>query len=177
MTLVRLIAHPLLASTFVSAGASAVRKPQGLAERADPVTGPIARAVPYLPDDPVQLVRINGAVQVGAGLMLATGRLPRLSALVLAGSLVPTTLAGHPFWQVEDPMERRAARTQFLKNLGLLGGLLLAVVDTEGKPGLVWRASHAKKHAKKRVAQETKAAKQRTEATAKAAKRKAAAIA
>jgi hypothetical protein len=28
----------------------------------------------------------------------------------------------------------------FLKNLGLLGGLLLAAADTEGRPSIGWRA-------------------------------------
>jgi putative oxidoreductase len=61
---------------------------------------------------------------------------------VLAAGLVPTTLAGHPFWGV--PKEQRAAhRTQFLKNVSLLGGLLLAAVDTEGKPSLGWRGRRA----------------------------------
>ena len=31
----------------------------------------------------------------------------------------------------------------FFKNLSMLGGLLLAAVDTEGRPGVAWRAKHA----------------------------------
>jgi hypothetical protein len=31
----------------------------------------------------------------------------------------------------------------FLKNLGLLGGLLLAAADTQGKPSIGYRTSHA----------------------------------
>ena len=46
-----------------------------------------------LPDDDVLIVRANGAVQAGAGALLATGIQPRLSALAMAGSLVPTTIA------------------------------------------------------------------------------------
>ena len=45
------------------------------------------------------LVRVNAAIQLGAAAALATGRAPRLSAMVLAASLVPTTCAGHPFWE------------------------------------------------------------------------------
>ena len=65
---------------------------------------------------------------------------------MLAGSLIPTTIAGHPFWPVDSPAERRNQEIHFLKNLGLLGGLLLAAADTEGRPGLRWRASHAVDH-------------------------------
>jgi uncharacterized membrane protein YphA (DoxX/SURF4 family) len=74
-------------------------------------------------------VRINGAVQVVAGTMLALNRLPRLAALALAGSLVPTTLAGHRFWNESDPSGRAAQRTQFLKNAAMLGGLLVVVSE------------------------------------------------
>ena len=35
----------------------------------------------------------------------------------------------------------------FMKNLGLLGGLLLAAADTRASPGLAWRAGHAVDHA------------------------------
>src|SRR6478752_4000347 len=72
-------------------------------------------------------VQFNGAVQVGAGITLALGILPRLSALLLAGSLVPTTLAGHRFWEEEEDAARAQQTIQFLKNLGMLGGLLLVI--------------------------------------------------
>lgn len=86
-------------------------------------------------------VRINGAVQVGAGLLLAIGRAPRLASAALAASVIPTTLAGHRFWEHEGA-ERRAQQIQFLKNASLLGGLILAAVDTEGRPGMAWRVRH-----------------------------------
>jgi putative oxidoreductase len=71
------------------------------------------------------VVRINGLLQVTAGLGLATGSLPRAAALLLAASLVPTTLAGHRFWDHSDAEDRFPQLVQFLKNAGLLGGLLL----------------------------------------------------
>ena len=87
----------------------------------------------HLPDDPELLIRANGAAMVGAGAMLATGRFPRLAALVLAGTLVPTTVAGHRFWEEADPVQKRNQRLHLLKNVSLLGGTLLAVVDTGGQ--------------------------------------------
>jgi len=81
------------------------------------------------------LVRANAGVMVGAGTLLALGRFPRLSALALAGSLIPTTLAGHLYWTIEDPATRKIQRIQFHKNLAMLGGLLLAVLDEQqGRP-------------------------------------------
>jgi putative oxidoreductase len=42
-----------------------------------------------------------------------------------------------------DPQAKNMQRLQFAKNTSVLGGLLLAGVDTEGKPGLAWRARRA----------------------------------
>jgi uncharacterized membrane protein YphA (DoxX/SURF4 family) len=97
----------------------------------------LARVVPQapIPSDPKTLVRVNGAVQIVSGLMLATGKAPRLAAAALATSLVPTTLAAHRFWDEGDPATASQQRTLFFKNLSAGGGLLLAAVDTEGKPG------------------------------------------
>ena len=85
-------------------------------------------------------VRINGAAQLVGGIALATGKGRRLGALLLAGSLLPSTIAKHPFWTVQDPEERAQDRSHFLKNFSLLGGVLLAAQDTEGRPSLAYRA-------------------------------------
>ncbi|MEU6819484.1 DoxX family protein [Streptomyces atriruber] len=140
MAVLRKCARPMLASVFVTGGLRTLRDPQGVAPVAEPVAAPVAARIPWLTEDPERLVRINGAVQLGAGLMLATGRVPRVAALALAGTLVPTTLAGHAWWKEKDPERRAAQRTQFTKNLSLFGGLLIAAADTHGKPSVAYRA-------------------------------------
>lgn len=105
-----------------------------------------------LPDDPELLTRVNGGVMVGAGILLAIGRLPRLSAAALAATLVPTTLAGHRFWEVDDEEQRAVQQMGFMKNVALLGGLALAAIDTEGRPGIAWRARHATRSARREAA-------------------------
>lgn len=142
MILLRRAARPMLASVFVVGGLDAWANPAGRAVLAKPVTDAISSRVPALPEDAEQLVRINAAVQVVAGATLALGRFPRLSALLLAGSLIPTTAAGHRFWEETDAQSRSAQRIHFLKNLSALGGLLLAAADTEGRPSIGWRAHH-----------------------------------
>ena len=149
MTITRLLARPMLASIFVVGGVNALRNSEAHAVKAKPVTDrivPLAqKAVPQapIPTDPQTLVKINAGAQLLAAAALATGRAPRLSATVLAASLVPTTLAGHRFWEETDPQAKNMQRLQFAKNTSVLGGLLLAGVDTEGKPGLAWRARRA----------------------------------
>ncbi|SEF17965.1 DoxX family protein [Jiangella alba] len=168
MSLVRMIARPMLATIFIAQGAKNLRDPEPLlpaATRFSDRFGPtLQKRAPQVPTDPKTLVRINAGVQVGAGLALATGRFPRLASVALLASLVPTTFAGHPFWTVEDPTQRNTQRIQAMKNVGLAGGLLLASVDTEGKPGLSWRARRAAKDAKRA----TKTAKREARLAAKA---------
>jgi putative oxidoreductase len=155
MSMSRVIARPMLASMFLVGGVNALRNADQLAVRAKPVTDRllpmITKAAPQLPvpSDPVTLVRLNGAVQVGAGLTLATGRAPRLSAAVLAATLLPTTAAGHRFWEEQDPTAKTQQRLHFFKNLSMLGGLLIAAGDTDGKPGVAWRTRRAAKDARR----------------------------
>jgi putative oxidoreductase len=158
MNPIRLVARPMLASSFVFGGIQALRNVSALAEASKPVNDEIRdlaeKVAPQvkIPKDDKTLVRINAGVYILAGLALATGRAPRLSALALAGAVVPTTLAGHPFWEEKDKTARTQQMTHFFKNMSMLGGLVLTAVDTEGKPGLAWRASHtvgtAKREAK-----------------------------
>jgi uncharacterized membrane protein YphA (DoxX/SURF4 family) len=133
----------MLSAIFVANGARSVINPDPLVPRAKRVTDRVApmldKTPVSLPTDARMLVRINGAVQAVAGLMLATGRGSRGAAAVLAGTIVPTTLAGHAFWEHDDPTERRTQQIHFLKNMSMLGGLLLAAADTEGRPTLRYR--------------------------------------
>jgi uncharacterized membrane protein YphA (DoxX/SURF4 family) len=141
--LVRRIARPLLASSFIYGGIDTLRNPQSRVPGAAPIVEQITEvADKQLPvqvsRDVEQWVKIDAAVKVGAGSLFALGKFPRLCALLLTGSIVPTTLAGHRFWEHQDPKERFGQLSHFLKNLGLLGGLLIAAVDTEGKPSVGW---------------------------------------
>lgn len=149
MTLVRRIARPLLGSVFVKGGIEQLRRPTAKTPAAAKVGTQIAAQVPFLPQDPEQLVRINGAVMTVGGLLLATGRVPRIAALALVGTLVPTTLGSHRFWEEKDQEKRSEQFTAFINNLSLIGGLLLAAVDTSGRPGVAWRARRASKDAKR----------------------------
>ena len=145
----------MLASMFVVGGVNALRNVETRAKAAVPVTDkliPLAeRALPNapIPTEPATLVRINAIAQIGAAAMLATGRAPRLAATVLAVSLVPTTAAGHRYWEETDATQRANQKIHFFKNVSMLGGLIIASGDTEGKPGVAWRARRAAKDARR----------------------------
>ena len=140
MSISRRIARPLLASMFISGGVDAIQSPEGKVKSAAAVTEPLKARFAFLPEDPATLIRLNGMVQVGAGGLLALGKFRRLASWALVASVIPTTYAGHRFWDEVDDDARTQQRVHFLKNLGLLGGLILAATDTEGSPSLGWRA-------------------------------------
>jgi putative oxidoreductase len=112
----RAVGRAGLAAMFITGGADAMLAPGGRSSKAAELGVPL---------DPELAVRVNGAAMLVAGVALALGVWPRLAAGVLAGTLVPTTLAGHPYWQEDDPAARRQQRIHFFKNVGLFGGTLL----------------------------------------------------
>lgn len=114
MSLLNRIANAALGIPFVWLGYEAARDP-------GPRTALVEKA--GLPD-PEMLVRANGAAMVIGGAALTLGIKPRLAALGLIASLIPTTVVGHAFWDQDDPVAAKMQRIQFLKNLGLAGGLL-----------------------------------------------------
>jgi uncharacterized membrane protein YphA (DoxX/SURF4 family) len=111
----RRVSAGTMGAIFIQSGISVLREP-GERHKAAAKLG--------LPQ-PELMVRLNAVGMAVAGVALALGIKPRLSALTLAGLLVPTTLGGHRFWEEVSDLGRRMQRTQFLKNLAMFGGLLL----------------------------------------------------
>jgi putative oxidoreductase len=105
----------LLSAMFVSGGLQAFKAPEQRAPRAAAIGIPFPKAA----------TRLNGGAMVLAGVALASGVAVKPAAAVLAASLVPTTIAGHPFWKETDPKARAQQRIHFLKNVAMLGGLLV----------------------------------------------------
>lgn len=147
MSLLRFVARSMLASYFVVNGVKALRHPeefvpdvQPLADKVVPLVNSAlpASARGYLPEDTAGLVKCSGALQIVGGLSLATGLGRRLGAGVLAVTMIPHVLVSHPL--KAKGAERSAVESQLRKNVALLGGVLLAAQDTEGKPNLAWRA-------------------------------------
>jgi len=145
--LIRRIARPLLSVAFIGQGVDALRNPKPAADVARPaldgmrsLPDPIG---PNVPTDAETFARINAAVQIGGGLLLATGKMPRLASAALAFTVIPGSLSGHMFWNETDPDRKADQRRAFMTDLSLLGGLVIAAVDTEGKPSLGWRGRRA----------------------------------
>ncbi|PXX69119.1 putative membrane protein YphA (DoxX/SURF4 family) [Nocardia tenerifensis] len=150
--LLRRLARPLLATVFVVEGVDTLRHPESRVKAATELVQRGQRQLPEeyaakLPSDPGTVVRINAGAQVAGGVLLALGKAPRLAALVLAATVVPATVTEQDFWNEADPAQKATKRKAFLKDLGLLGGLMIASADTEGKPSLGWRGKRAARDA------------------------------
>ncbi len=148
MSFVRFLARPMLASSFVLAGMDKLKNADDTAAQLSPLLRRTADALPFQPNEKV-VARVIGGTQIGAGVCFALGKSARLAATLLA---VISVLNGYVEWRSADTSSkeaRDARRKQLLKNVTLTGGVLLAAVDTAGKPSLAWRAGHLAADAKK----------------------------
>ena len=145
--LIRRVARPLLSAVFIGQGIETLRNPSVTLEATEPTVAAL-RNLPEpfgdkVPSNPETAARINAAVQVGGGLLLATGKLPRIASAALAFTVIPGSLGGHLFWTEKDPQRKVEQRRALLTDLSLLGGLIIAAADTAGKPSLGWRGKQA----------------------------------
>lgn len=115
----RAFGRAALASVFIKSGADILFNP---AHR-------VKQAADFGIKEAELAVRADGLGMVVAGLALAIGYRPKAAAAVLAGLLVPTTLAGHPFWKMDDPQVRHQQEVQFFKNLSMFGGILMVLAE------------------------------------------------
>lgn len=173
MSLLRFVARSMLASYFVINGVKALRHPEEFVADAQPLADKVLPLVTsslpaevrgYLPEDTAGFVKCNGALQIVGGLSLATGLGRRLGAGVLALTMVPHVLVANPL-KVKGA-ERTAVGSQLNKNIALLGGVLLAAQDTEGKPNIAWRVRTQKQLLSKEAAKRKAELQRDTRATA-----------
>jgi uncharacterized membrane protein YphA (DoxX/SURF4 family) len=153
--LIRRIARPLLSAAFIGQGVDSMLNPKPAAEAAAPTVDGL-RGLPdpvgsAIPGDPKTFAQINAAVQIGGGLLLASGRAPRIASAALALTVLPANLGAHMFWNESDPQLKAEKRRNFLTDLSLVGGLMIASADTAGKPSLGWRGRRAAERLSERV--------------------------
>ena len=135
VSLVRLIARPMLASAYIANGVVRVKNPDVAASSVEPISK-MAKKKFDVEIDPALIARATGVAQVTAGSLLAIGKMPRLSSSILVTTYLLEV--------VGQQLNKETRSTDgLLAKTAILGGALLASVDTAGKPGLAWRAQHA----------------------------------
>ncbi|NYG18286.1 putative membrane protein YphA (DoxX/SURF4 family) [Arthrobacter psychrochitiniphilus] len=151
LSIIRAIARPMLASSFIFSGLDRLRHAETTAKQLSPVLGPLSAALP-LDVSEKTLARALAAAQVGAGVLLAAGKFSRPAAVVLALTAGLSTVVEYRNANTDTKENRAHRRNQLSSNIALIGGALLASMDTEGRPGLAWRTekllASGKKNAK-----------------------------
>ena len=105
----------LLSLIFILSGVSKVMDWSGSAELMT------AQGLPLVP----LLLGAAAAVEIGGGLLLLLGWNARWGAWLLFLYLIPVTVIFHDFWNFTG-QEQQTQLVNFLKNLSITGGLLLA---------------------------------------------------
>ena len=70
------------------------------------------------------LLPLTILVELGGGLLIALGLFTRVAAPVLFLFLIPVSLAFHHFWDV-PAAQASMQQIEFLKNIAIMGGMLL----------------------------------------------------
>jgi putative oxidoreductase len=107
-----LIGRFLLAAIFVASGTAK------LTDTAGTVAHMTAMGIPYADT----LALVAGGAEILGAISLAAGFLTRIGSIGLILFMIPTTLIFHAFWDYEGK-ERLPQQVNFLKNLGIIGGL------------------------------------------------------
>lgn len=120
-----LVARILLSVMFIYSGFGKIAGFDGLA-------GYIASKGMPLP----QLMAIGAIlVELGGGLLLLVGFKARWAALAFFLFLIPTTLIFHNFWAA-PAAQAMAEQTSFLKNVTIMGGMLMVWAFGPGRLSL-----------------------------------------
>jgi len=81
---------------------------------------------------PEVLAVLTVAIELGAGLLLVVGWKARWAALLLFLFIIPVSLTFHNFWTMEGT-QAAMNKVQFMKNLSIMGGMLLAAAFGPGR--------------------------------------------
>jgi putative oxidoreductase len=87
------------------------------------------------------MVPLSGLLAVLGGLSVMLGYKARFGGLLLILFLVPVTLMMHNFWAIEDAAEAGNQMIHFMKNLGMLGGVILVACFGAGPISLDHKTS------------------------------------
>jgi putative oxidoreductase len=120
-----LVGRILLGSIFVLSGFEKLMAFSGV------VTSIAGKGLPM----PEVLAVLTVAIELGAGLLLVVGWKARWAALLLFLFTIPVTLTFHNFWTMGGA-EAAMNEIHFLKNVSIMGGMLLAAAFGPGRYSL-----------------------------------------
>lgn len=87
------------------------------------------------------LLVVATVLEIGGGLSVLLGWLPRLGAASLIVFLIPVTAIYHDFWQYEGEAQMQQMQ-HFTKNVTIIGGLLVLIACGGGRYSISHRRAH-----------------------------------
>ena len=89
----------------------------------------VNRRLPY----PTVLGWIGAPVEFFGGLGLVLGAATRWATLLIIVFTIVATLIGHRYWELTDAVAWRMQKSHFVKNLAIIGGLVVLFVTAGGR--------------------------------------------
>lgn len=129
----------LLSLVFIFTGYSKVVGYAGVQDMTKWKDGVKSLRIPGTNDplpNPELLAQISAYGELVGGIMLFIGILSRLTAFGLLVFVIIASVLAHNFWAMTDPMMAFANIGQFLKNMAIVGGLLIVVAAGGGSVGI-----------------------------------------
>ena len=83
---------------------------------------------------PDAAVPASGALILAGGASVIAGVQPRLGLAAIVAFLIPVSLQMHRFWEIDEPAQRMAEMTHFMKNMALAGAALALMQVDEPWP-------------------------------------------
>jgi putative oxidoreductase len=84
---------------------------------------------------PEAVVALSILVELGGGILLVIGYRLVVVASVMAAFTFGAALIGHQFWNATDPTMHMQQMNNFLKNVAMVGGFLMVIVDARRRSG------------------------------------------
>jgi len=75
-------------------------------------------------------VVVSALLLIVGGLSVLFNILPSIGLVALVIFLVPVTIIIHPFWKEQDPTVKMGEMINFMKNIALLGAVLILLAST-----------------------------------------------
>jgi putative oxidoreductase len=76
---------------------------------------------------------VGAATEFFGGVAIMLGLGTRYAALAIFIFTIMATIIGHRYWEAADPAFRRTQQTQLLKNVTMMGGLILLFITGGGR--------------------------------------------
>ncbi len=86
---------------------------------------------------PKLAVLFSGLLIFLGGLWVVTGIFVQVGVIELAAFLIPVSFMMHDYWNDTDMMTKMGNRTNFMKNMALLGAALM-LLQIPANPALYW---------------------------------------